>query len=337
VNTSQDQVGLIEKWRLRHAYPDALGMWAASTAPQVYAFAFNAIAQDPRVLYRAARLQAVKLASQAEEFALSLAQSDAAMSETWLAAALYVQQSIDAWRRSLRAYERHTEIVSVGIGQGVQHAHLLGPWEIAQRNFPYVDDETGRLAIRILHEVGDAVLRCAQKPWDHVIALAVLRYAARRLRGELLDPARYPKEAAIADILCIQSYAEQAGLSPLLVGYSGPGKPAQQAFALLRDAQTLRDAVGAESALPWQDAIDFHAYALVALDHRALLSLPLHEAYAIAAAAIRLADLALQKPEHVVLPFLPQTSASAPAVVKLHATACLPDKRDQSETMSSAR
>jgi hypothetical protein len=337
VNASQDQAGLIEKWRLRHAYPDALGMWAASTAPQAYAFAFNAIAQDPRVLYRAHRLQAVKLACQAEEFALSLAQSGTPMSETWLAAALYVQQAIDAWRRSLRAYERRVEIVSVGIGQGTTHAHLLGPWEIAQRNFPHVDDETGRLAIRILHEFGDAVLKCAQKPWDHVIALAVLRYASRRLRGELLDPASYTKEAAIADILCVQSYAEQAGLSPLLVGYSGPGKPAQQAFALLRDAQTLRDAVAGTSASLWQQAIDFHAYALVALDHRTLLGLPLHEAYAIAAAAIRQADLALQTPDQVELPFLPLTSASAPAVVKLHATACLPDKRDQPATISSAR
>lgn len=334
--TSHNQVELIEKWRLRHAYPDALGMWAASTAPEAYAFAFNAIAQDPRVLYRAARLQAVKLASQAEEFALSLAQSDTAMSDTWLAAALYVQQSIDAWRRSLRAYERRVEIASVGIGQAIPHAHLLGPWEIAQRNFPHVDDETGRLATRILHEFGDAVLKCAQKPWDYVIALAVLRYAARRLRGELLDPASYTKEAAIADIQCVQSYAEQTGLSPLLVGYSGPGKPAQQAFALLRDAQTLRDAVGEENAWLWQQAIDFHAYALVALDHRALLGLPLHEAYAIAEAAIRQADKALEKPEHVDLPSLPLTSASTPAVVKLHAMACLPDKRDQPETISSA-
>lgn len=338
--SSQDQVGLIEKWRLRHAYPDALGMWAASIAPEAHAFAFNAIAQDPRVLYRAARLQAVKMASQAEEFALSLAQSDTAMSETWLAAALYVQQSIDTWRRSLRAYERRVETVSVGFGQATTRVHLRDPWEIAQRNIPHVDDETGRLATRILHEFSDAALKCAQKPWDHVIALAVLRYAARRLRGELLDPAGYTKEAAIADVLRVQSYAEQAGLSPLLVGYSGPGRPAQQAFALLRDARTLRDATGEPSASIWQQAINFHAYALVALDHRMLLDLPSHEAHAIFAAAVRQADLALNTPEHVELPFLPLTSASAPAVVKLHAMACLPDKRaaqGQSATISLAR
>ena len=337
---SQDQIELIEKWRLRHAYPDALGMWATSTAPESHAFAFNAIAQDPRVLYRAARLQAVKLASQAEEFALSLAQSDSAMSETWLVAAHYVQQSIDAWRRSLRAYERRIDTVGARVGPPALHARLRDPWENAQRNFPHVDDETGLLATRILHEFGDAVLKCAKKPWDHVIALAVLRYAARRLRGELLDPANYTKEVAIADIQCVQSYAERAGFSPLIVGYSGPGRPAQQAFALLRDAQTLRDVAGEARALLWQQAIDFHSYAVVALDHRVLLDLPLSEAYEIATAAIRQADLALRTPEQVELPYLPLTSAASPAVVKLHATACLPGKRatqSQPEAKSSAR
>ena len=96
-----DQVKLIEKWRLRHAYPDAVGTWAVSAGPEARSFAFNAIAQDPRILRRAERLQAVRMASQAEEFALSLAESDASKSDAWMAVALFVQQSIDAWRQSL--------------------------------------------------------------------------------------------------------------------------------------------------------------------------------------------------------------------------------------------
>jgi hypothetical protein len=66
-------VSLIEKWRSRHAYPDAVGMWAIATGAEARALAFNAIAQDPRVLQRAARPQAIKMAAQAEAFAQSLA------------------------------------------------------------------------------------------------------------------------------------------------------------------------------------------------------------------------------------------------------------------------
>jgi hypothetical protein len=73
----------IEKWRLRHAYPDALGMWAHATGADARKLAFNAIAQDPRVLQRAARRQAIRLAAQAEAFAEQLALSPLARSETW--------------------------------------------------------------------------------------------------------------------------------------------------------------------------------------------------------------------------------------------------------------
>jgi hypothetical protein len=66
-------VNLVEKWRMRHAYPDVLGMWAGSTGAEARALAFNAIAHDPRVLHRAARLHAIKMATQAEDFAQSLA------------------------------------------------------------------------------------------------------------------------------------------------------------------------------------------------------------------------------------------------------------------------
>ena len=58
-----EQVRLIEKWRSRHAFPDAIGMWASATGAEARALAFNAIAQEPKVLQRAARFQAIKLAA----------------------------------------------------------------------------------------------------------------------------------------------------------------------------------------------------------------------------------------------------------------------------------
>lgn len=180
-------VNLVEKWRLRHACPDVLGMWAGSTGAEARALAFNAIANDPRVLHRAARLQAIKMAAQAEDFAQSLAASSAASSDTLRAVTLFVQQSIDAWRRSLKAYDHRTDGIGVSHDPTIVHVLPSDPWEIARRNFPYVDDATGKLATRLLHEFGANLLRRSQKPWDHVIALAVLRYAARLLRGELAE------------------------------------------------------------------------------------------------------------------------------------------------------
>jgi hypothetical protein len=146
----------------------------------------------------------------------------------------------------------------------------------------------------------------------------------------------------------VQSYAETSGLSPMLVGYFGPGRPVTQALGLLRDARTLRDAVrqakgGGEARTSlWQSAIDFHAFAVVAIDHRILLDLPLDDAYEIAAAAIRQADAATRTPDQAMLPRLPPECAAEPEVVKLHARACLPDKGadtpgDQPVTISDAR
>ena len=307
-----------------------LGMWAGSTGAEARALAFNAIANDPRVLQRAARLQAIKMAAQAEEFAQLVAAPSAASSDTLRAVTLFVQQSIDAWRRSLKAYDHRTDGIGVSLDPATVHMLPSDPWEIAQRNFPYVDDATGRLATRLLHEFGASLLRRSQKPWDHVIALAILRYAARLLRGELSEcEPGCTSTTAVADILMVQCYAEENGLSPMLVGYSGPGKPAAQALSLLRDARTLRDAVaaaragGEERASAWQRVIDFHAFAVVALDHRMLLDLPLDDTYDLAAAAIRQADAAMQAPELVEMPRLPRVSASAPDVVRLHARACL--------------
>ena len=246
---------------------------------------------------------------------------------------LFVQRSIDAWRRSLKAYDLRTDGVAVSFAPAIARVHSSDPWEIARRNFPHVDDETGRLATRILREFGSTIFQRARKPWDQVIALSVLRYAARRLRGELGDSERGDAGAStIADILAVQSYAEENGQSPLLVGYSGPGKPAAQAFSLVRDARTLRDAVhsavagGEQRASIWQQAIDFHAFAVVALDHRILLDLPLDDAYELAAAAIRQAEAAMRTPDLIEMPRLPHDSASTPDVVRLHARACLPSR-----------
>ncbi len=116
----------------------------------------------------------------------------------------------------------------------------------------------------------------------------------------------------------------------MAVGYSGPGRPALQALELLRDAHTLRDVVrdaaggGDIRSSVWQRAIDFHAFGVVALDHGMLLRLSMEEAFEIAAAAVRQAEIALQEPLSPGLPMLPSASASSPEVVRLNASACSP-------------
>lgn len=324
---ARPEPGQIEKWRRRHAYPDAIGVWATASGIEARAFAFNAIAQDPRVLYRAAHPQAVRMAAQAEDFLTSLDQG-AGSNDAWHAVGWFVRQAIDEWRSARRAYNSNDDGNAV-IAPAIAHTISHDPWQIARRNFPHVEDATGLLAIHILREFGEAALTRARKPWDHVIALAILRYAARQLRGEVLLGDR---GAVIADVRVVQSCAERTGLRPMLTGYTGPGKPAQQALGLARDACTLRDAVGGAC---WQAAIDFHAFALVALDHRLLLDLQLDEAQDLAVAAIRLADEAT---DVTIMPNLPPTSGSSPKVVRLHALACLGGRPDlYPPTNSSAR
>ncbi len=324
----------IERWRLRHAYPDAVGLWAVSTGRDARALAFSAIAQDPRVLQRAARNQAIRLVAQAEEFTSAVAEALAADSDAWRAATLLVRRTIEAWRNSRRTFAVRPDEPGAPSAPAPPRAHDTDPWEIARHNFPCVDDATGRLATRLLHEFGEALLNRARKPWDQLITLAALRHAARLLRGELHEGEAADTGAGpVADVLSLQAYAQRNGLAPMLVGYTGPGRPAVQALGLLRDARTLRDAVAAagpgatDRADVWQRAIDFHAFAIVALDPRMLLELPMEEAYEIAAAAIRQADVAQRSPDSEIWPLLPPGCACSPQVVRLHALACLPPDR----------
>ncbi|HET7883984.1 MAG TPA: hypothetical protein VFL55_24065 [Acetobacteraceae bacterium] len=327
----------IERWRLRHAYPDAIGQWAVSTGKEAQALAFNAIAQDPLVLQRAARKQAVRLVTQAEDFARFVAEPLAAGSDAWQAATRLVQRSIEAWRGSRKSLESHELGPALAFAPAAA-VHADDPWEVARRNFPCVDDATGRLATRLLHEFGEGLLSRARKPWDHVIALAALRHSARLLR----DAGSAGATSAVEDVLTVQHYAATAELSPMLVAYTGPIRPAMQALSLLRDARTLRDAVAASAAggpgraAIWQRALEFHAFAIVALDHGMLLDLPMEEAYEIAAAAVRHADAALRNDGSVELPRLPAGQHPAPEVVRLHALACLPpDKQNEPPTSPS--
>ena len=155
-------VSLIEKWRSRHAYPDALGMWAIATGAEARALAFNAIAQDPRVLRRAARPQAIKMAAQAEDFAQSLAEPSIAGNELggpWRCSC----SDRSSWRHSLKAYR---SACADGVGRipisTIVRPQAGDPWETARRNFPAVDDATGRLATRLLHEFGSTAVSGAR-------------------------------------------------------------------------------------------------------------------------------------------------------------------------------
>ncbi len=319
--SGQGQAELIDRWRQRHANPDAIGMWANATGEEARSFAFNAIAQNPRVLHRAARLRAVKMASQAEDFALALTQAATPAADTWLAAARFVQQTIVVWRKSLRVYDHRAEGSAAPAAPAAARVQGHDPWQTAAYNFPQIDEATGQLATRVLHELGPQALERAHRPWDHVIALAVLRHAAERLRREADAAAR---GEAIADVRAVLSYAAGVGLAPFMVTHSGPGKPAQQALALVHDARTIRDVLGGTQAAVCQAAIDFHAFAGFALDHRLVPELPLQEAREMAVAALRQANHVLEAGV-VGLPPLAE-SAAAPEVVTLYATACLPDQ-----------
>lgn len=267
------------------------------------------------------------MAGQAEAFALSLSESRLGTGPMGRAVALFVQRSIASWRGSPK---RITHAVADRSRFPPTGQHVTtkpsDPWELARRNFPHVDDETGIVATRMLHEFGIELLSRARKPWDQVISVAILRFAARRLRGETLGCDVDESASPVADILAVQRYSEASGFIPLLVGYCGPGRPVDQARALLRNSRTLRDAVTTPNdtgAAVWQMAIDFHSFSMVALNYRFLLGLPVDDAIEIAAASLRLAAASIETPGVVELPVMPTGSALSPEQVRFHARAYL--------------
>ena len=195
------------------------------------------------------------------------------------------------------------------------------PWELARRNFPHVDDETGIVATRMLHEFGIELLSRARKPWDQVISVAILRFAARRLRGETLGCDVDESASPVADILAVQRDPRRVDLFRCLSAIAVlAGRCTRRALccAILRTLRDAGDDPNDTGAAVWQMAIDFHSFSMVALIYR-FLFLPLR----IAAASLRLAAASIETPGVVELPVMPTGSALSPEQVRFHARAYL--------------
>ena len=131
-----EQLDLVEKWPRRHALPDVVALWAASEGSEAKAMAFNAIAQDPRVLQRAARGPAIKMAVQAEDYMLSLENTAMVKSATWAAVARFVQHAIPGWRQSQKTYVQHRDGIGSFVRPIERQPALVDPWHNALRDFP---------------------------------------------------------------------------------------------------------------------------------------------------------------------------------------------------------
>ena len=311
---------LLAPWRLRHASTDALGAWHQAPLAEAGLCAFTAIALDPSVLHRLAPPVAARLAAQASCYVSANLADDPAGTSLRAATARVVRTSVWAWQRSqpgrpdALAALAEPAPPATEAPPPAEEAAAATMWQSALRNFPQFDGLTGRAAAELVGRSEGTVLAQAREPWNQVLALGTLRYAARVTRGELTQD---PLDAAelLAAVRAVQRFAEQSGLSPMRVAYASRfGTPALLAANLSRDAATLAALVGAadspERADIWAQAEAMHAFAAVALDRDVLQTLDLAESLRLAAAAIRFAGLAGGDPP-VPMPLLPRDCMSS--------------------------
>ena len=167
----------------------------------------------------------------------------------------------------------------------------------ARRNFPHVEDDTGHTRdaypARVRRHRAEARAE-AVGPCDRA-RCAALRgpAAARRTRD-----ARRAGTRSSRTFCTVQSYAEEAGSQPiagrLLRSWQAGAAGAGTVCATPTPCGNVRDAAGGLAV--WQRAIDFHAFAVVALDHGLLLRSADGRSRDLAAAAMRQADMALREP-----------------------------------------
>jgi hypothetical protein len=304
-----DDAAVLQRWRLRHASPDAVGAWRRARSSEVGLRAFIAVGLDPGVLTRQDLRTAKRLATQAGAHVAYVARADPKGTSAWSVAACIVQAAVQGWRNMPSdglgpAEERESRGAAV---QGAAPSADL--WQAALRNFPQFDARTGRAAAELVARSGGAVLEQARQPWNQLIALGTLRYAARVARGDIVADDQSQPEL-LGAVLAVRRVAERTGLSPMRVPYVGRhSAPALLAANLSQDAATLetlvREAPGAEPAAPWAEAEAMHAFAAVALDPEVLQTLDVIESLRLATAAVRFTELA-GRAAPVQMPLLPR-------------------------------
>lgn len=326
MRSGADDSALLQTWRQRHANIDALAAWRHAPVAEAGQYAFIAVALDPSVLDRLDPLLAIRLAQQARLYLSITLGAAPAGAGLRAAAGRFVRAAVWDWQCTLpdaASAATGTEPADPAADARPRPADI---WQTALRNFPQSDGRTGRAAAELVARSGGAVLAEARQPWDQLLALATLRFAARVARGDItrcgLDSADL-----LGAVVAVQRFAARTGRSPLRVPYVGRyGTPAEQAATLSRDAATLARLVPeAQPAAIWADTEAMHAFAAVALDREILQTLALADALRLAAAAIRFADRAAGA-NPVQMPLLPPGCAATPAGVAAAARAGLLDQ-----------
>jgi hypothetical protein len=327
----EEQARLLRQWRVGYADPDALQLWRGSEAAEAAAYAFSAVAQDGGVLGRVEPAEAATIAVQAQAFANALLVRH--IGDGWWAAAQFVVATLAGAGFAEEAATPEPVAVAA-------EREMRGLWQMARRSYPQFDEATGRLAADAALRLG-AGLAEVRRPWDRVIALGAIRFAADSVRGvtSVRGVKRLPSALRDPEVLgvieAIRGYVAATGASPTLVRYAG-GRAvgAQLALGLARDAMVLdehlRDAVAAGKAAPsaiFRQAINLHGFAIVALHRALLLRLPIEEARQIARAALAFAASLAADPDGAVMPLFPEGMSPVIANVARDARACLPGHR----------
>ncbi len=329
-----DDGPFLAEWRRRHANTDALGAWRQAPLAEAGYCAFIAIALDPPVLDRLDAPEADRLAAQARAYVSKCLGADPAGTNLRSAAARVVRAALWA-RKQFAADHAHLpgttpaaspDSPACGAKLPAAAARPRDMWQAALRNFPQFDGRTGRAAAELVGRSGGAVLTEARQPWNHLLALGTLRYAARVVRGDITGHA-LDRAALLGAVLAVQRFARESGLSPMRVPYvSRYGTPAVLAAGLSQDAATLeamvRAADSGEPADVWAEAEAMHAFAAVAIEPEVLQALDLTESLRLAAAAIRFAEPP-NRAAQAQMPLLPRGCKANPADVAALARAAL--------------
>jgi hypothetical protein len=311
-----------QRWLGRYGMSDAYAKWRAAENKEGAPFlAFVAIACEARILMRLSPQHGGHLARDAL-LVLQQIEIGPATRQT-LAAAQVVKHRLGLWQRFIRtSASQVTEDPTLAFDLHKDPARSIEHDRHHARNaltdFPQFRASSVPFLVKTTRTLGaDGLLRLGP-PMDMVFALGSARIAARTARGLEYGGVTLPRDECLDVIGTVQKWSTLANRNALIVpGYPGHGKLVRRVLSMALDANTCADLAlertsgdGAAGIDMWEDAEEYHAYALMLFDTNPLHGLSFDQAVAFASAAGRLAERAISDPE-IPLPELPDVEEVA--------------------------
>jgi hypothetical protein len=321
----------LDRWLFRYGIKQGYARWMdAEGTKNAHFIAFSTIASDAGILGRLSRKHSIAMAKHAEQVVAEVGLGKNASPAT-ATTAMVVGARIVAWReldmkrqldRDWAAVDKDDQEPSIPDGTEAEPISERTMASNLVKDYPQIRPSSARFAFATTRQLGVAGLIGLGDPMASIFVQGAARVAAWNVLGKLPGEA-LPDEECLEVVRIAQDWGVKMGTNPFAANDYG-GKQgtlvsriaarALESNACMEMSAQLPGGVTSPGFAQWEDAVEIHSYALMAVASEVLDGWTFDDARLIGSAAARLAAHAIAHPE-CALPELPDVPVSSPTKI----------------------